>query len=356
MKAPLEIDRIESSRVNGDHVRLRLTGRWLDPAGADEEELLVVEVEGRRHRFPAVRRSEDMSSRLWSATFALPVWAEPSHEGQAALWVGDWVVPVAPPRGGTRPVAPEPSVAPPATVTPEPAVVSGAAGRSESPGEFEPPAEAGPAAPVESEAPRAGPLADLLLKETVAALHAELDQRTADAARMRGALADARSELEARDAMQAALEVTHAELRVELERLTEAVERRRAEFDVRIAEGERDQAEAGRQLVELRAALDERAGQVAQAHEQLAERQWAADLKAVEARRLREELAVASVARSAAESEVVGLRSELERLGTEVAATRERVGAEGGDLGSAHRLLADARALAEQLRGREGAD
>ncbi len=333
VNAPLEIDRIESSRVNADHVRLRLTGRWLDRARTDEEELLVVQVQGRRHRFPGVRRPEDANSELWSTTFTLPVWAEPSHEGQAALWVGDWVVPVAPPREAARPVSSEAEVP-----------LAGS------------PVEAGTASPGESEVPRAGPLADLLLKETVAALHAELDQRTADAARMRGALADARSELEARDAMQAALEVTHAELRVELERLTEAVERRRAEFDARAAEMEHEKAEVGRQLVELEAALDERAGQAAQAHEQLAERQRDADRKAVEAQRLREELAVATVARNAAESEVLGLRAELERLGTELAATRERVGAEGGDLGSAHRLLADARALAEQLRGREGAD
>jgi hypothetical protein len=49
---------------------------------------------------------------------------------------------------------------------------------------------------------------------------------------------------------------------------------------------------------------------------------------------------------------VAGLRAELERLGTELAATRERVGAESGDLGEAQQLLADARALADQLRER----
>jgi hypothetical protein len=67
-----------------------------------------------------------------------------------------------------------------------------------------------------------------------------------------------------------------------------------------------------------------------------------------------EELAAVTVARDAAVSEIAGLRTELERLGTALAATRERVGAEGGDLGSAHRLLADARALAEELRGQGG--
>jgi hypothetical protein len=66
---------------------------------------------------------------------------------------------------------------------------------------------------------------------------------------------------------------------------------------------------------------------------------------------LREELAAVQVARDAALAEVGGLRAELERIGSELTATRERVSAESGDLGEANRLLADARALADQLRG-----
>jgi hypothetical protein len=58
------------------------------------------------------------------------------------------------------------------------------------------------------ETPRSGPLADLLLKETVAALHAELEQRTSETVRLRGALSDAQSELEARTASTDALEAT----------------------------------------------------------------------------------------------------------------------------------------------------
>jgi hypothetical protein len=60
------------------------------------------------------------------------------------------------------------------------------------------------------------------------------------------------------------------------------------------------------------------------------------------------------VARDAAAGEVGGLRGELERLGSELAITRERYSAQGGDLGEAQRLLADARALTEQLRGQSG--
>ena len=66
---------------------------------------------------------------------------------------------------------------------------------------------------------------------------------------------------------------------------------------------------------------------------------------------LREQLAAAQIARDAAISEAGGLRSELERLGAELAVMREQVTAHGGDLGEAQRLLADARALTEQLRG-----
>ena len=39
-------------------MQLRLTGRWLDPAAADQEELLVVQIEGRRHRFPGTREEQ----------------------------------------------------------------------------------------------------------------------------------------------------------------------------------------------------------------------------------------------------------------------------------------------------------
>ena len=63
---------------------------------------------------------------------------------------------------------------------------------------------------------------------------------------------------------------------------------------------------------------------------------------------------MAQVARDAARGESAALQAELHRVGLELAATRERVGAETGDLGEANRLLADARALADQLHGRPG--
>lgn len=333
LQIPLEIDRIESSRVDddADTVCLRISGRWLDPAGASEEELLVVQVDGRRHRFTARRESKSESGSgsagglplSWSASFTLPAWAEPRYDGQAALWLGDAVIPVPPPTGAVAPSAPPAS--PALTLTPTPTTLASEL----------------PSTPSgTSEAPRSGPLSDLLLKETVAALHAELERRTADAARIRGALADAQSDLEARTAMQAALELTHGELRHELERLMGAVERQRSDL-----EGQ------SRRVSELEAAHDERAAEIAELREQLIGAQAIGDRRVAEISRLREGLAGANVSRDAAVGEAAALRAELGRIGTELAVTRERVSAEGGDLGEANRLLADARALTAKLGG-----
>ena len=358
---PLSIDRIESARADADTIRLRLIGRWLDPSRAGEEELLVVQVEGRRHRFAATRDPEAgiTEPHVWSATFSLPAWAEPRYDGQAALWLGSAVIPVAPPRGPRRPEpappAPPPPAPPPPAPTPPPPAPAAPAPAA--------PAPVLPAAALGAhQPPRSGPLADLLLKETVSALHAELEQRTADAARMQGGLADAQSELEARTATQAALEAAQGELRLELERLRASIADRRIELEEQASQAHREReawsskveaerAELGRQLADLAAERDERSGQAAALREQLAAAQAAGEQHVTETARLREDLAAANVARDAAVSEAAGLRAELERIGGELAATRERVGAETGNLGEANRLLADARALADQLRG-----
>lgn len=320
---PLAIDRIQSSRSGAGQLRLRLSGRWLDPQRAGEdEELLVVQVQGRRHRFPPSPddhgdRDADPEPGRWSAIFIVPAWAEPRHEGQAALWLGNAVIAVPPLHGsyGSGQAATA-------------ARAARAAG-----GESHPSPEPLPPMPevqVEDDswvAPgpssaRSGPLADMLLKETVAALHAELEERTADAAHLRGALTDAQSELEARIASQQQLEAMLGELRGELERLVESVQDNRRELE-----------------------------EVAGLRDQLAATRAAADRGAAEAAALREELAAATVSRDAAVSEVAGLRGELGRLGAELATTREQAVSESGDLGEATRLLADARALADELRG-----
>ena len=254
---PLELERVQSSRADAGQLQLRLSGRWLDPqAEAEEdEELLVVNVEGRRHRFPASReeRSDaELAPGRWSASFKIPAWAEPREEGQAALWLGNAVIPVPPLREPVAPSRPGPGAA-------------------------------------RSASPHAGsqPPADPLLADTIAALRAELEQRTADAVEIRAALAHARSELESRSSSDGELEATLSELRD------------------------------------------------------------------AEATTLRGDLAAAHVSREAAASEAAGLRSELERVGSELAVTREQVDTESVHLQDANKLLADARALAEELRAAE---
>ncbi len=196
------------------------------------------------------------------------------------------------------------------------------------------------------ETPRSGPLADLLLRETVGALHSELELRTTEVTRLRGELGDARAELEARAATQTQLESTLGELGSELRRLMTAVEEQRSELDAGKAELAGVRAELSDALAAT-GAHDEklrRAQEEAEAARSRAE-QWTAERTA-----LRTELATSQVAREAALSEVAALQDELRRIGAELAVTRERVNSESGDLGEANRLLADARALAEELR------
>jgi hypothetical protein len=380
---PIAIDRVERVRGQGDDVRLRLSGHWLieDPPSQPDapEALLVIQLQGRRHRFPADRSPAGAAPLpgTWQAEFTVPSWAVPSRRGQAAVWVGTSVIAVGPPGMPPAPVQPpepEAAVPDPAPVSPDPAPVSPdpAAGSPESasPG----PEAAAVSQPGGSPDPppdpgRGGPLASLLLKETVSALHAELERRSTEAGRLRGALADAQSELDSRAARQAGLEAAHGELRHELEQLMAAATRQRQDFEERLA-AVRDELDRAREDVAMAtAARDETEAQLAQAREQAGAelaraREQAAALEqrlrartdaehreAHEAAALREQLASAHISRDAAISEAGGLRAELERLGAELTVMREQVSAHGGDLGDAQRLLADARALTEQLRG-----
>ncbi|MHB1571106.1 MAG: hypothetical protein ACYC0H_18165 [Solirubrobacteraceae bacterium] len=241
------------------------------------------------------------------------------------------------------------------------------------------------------ESGRTGPLAELLFKESVTALHDELEQRAAEEARLRAALATAESQLRARTATQSELESAHGALRHELQELMAAVaaqhqesERRRRELEDELAaavterdralaqlEAERDSAlaqleaereraheqldaertRASRDLSGALETADREAQEAVRLREQLSAAFSAAERHAGDAAALRERLAAATVARDSALGETAGLRAELERLGAELALAQEQVAAHGGDLGEAQRLLADAKALAAQLRG-----
>ncbi len=295
---PLELERVQSSRAEAGELRLRLSGRWVDPKAevAEDEELLVINVEGRRHRFPASRDERSEPERQlgrWSATFKIPTWAEPREEGQAALWLGNAVIPVPPLQESGEATAPRAAV--PRQARPQ----------------------GGPAPGVA--------LSEHPLEDTVAALHAELEQRTSDAVQIRAALANAQSELESRSSRHDQLETTLAELRGELDLLRVAVQ-------------------------EQRDALRERSAEVAELREQVTSAEATAELRDAEATALRGNLAAANVSSEAAVSEAAGLRSELERVGSELGVAREQVDTESGHLEEASRLLADARALAEELR------
>jgi hypothetical protein len=266
---PLELERVQSSRADAGELRLRLSGRWLDEGTevGDDEELLVINVEGRRHRFPVSR--DEQSERepapgRWSASFRIPTWAEPREEGQAALWLGNAVIPVPPTHESREATAVR-------TTAPYP------------------------------------------------------PQRTAGAVQIRAELANAHSELDARSSRHDQLETTLGELRAELDRLREAVQDQRRQ-------------------------LHERSAEVAELREQITAAEAAAELRTAEASALRGDLATASVSRDAAVSEAAGLRSELDRVGSELAVTREQADVESDHLHEANRLLADARALAEELR------
>jgi len=343
------IERVERVRGGGDQVRLRLSGRWPDSDRArhpdGHEPLLVIQLQGRRHRFPANREPAGAAPLpgRWHAEFTIPSWAVPSRPGQAAVWVGDAVVSVGPP--GTSLTDAEPrSVTAAAAASVEPASVAPA-----------------PVPAAESDPGRGGPLADLLFKETVSALHAELERRSTEAAQLRGSLADARSELDARVARQTGLETAHGELRHELEQLMDAVGRQRQDFEERLAAAHEESDHAREQAAMATAAREEAESQLARARERsgsleqtLAGHAEAERRRAQEATGLREQLAAAHVSRDAAISEAGGLRAELDRLGAELTVMREQVSAHGGDLSEAQSLLADARALTEELRGQAG--
>jgi len=325
--SPLEIEDVQHLREAAGEIRLRVSGRWraTTPPSDAESALLVIQIEGRRHRFAPVPDAGPPASGRWTASFVVPGWAEPRREGQAALWIGEAVVPI-PPIGASRRW---PGSGPPAL---------GSAVPADSPGRPDGPEPAGELTAVEptSEPARSGPLADMLLKETVAALHGELESRGVEAAQLRSALAAAQSELQARTESQSALQATLGELRTELRRLTESVDGQRHELDRREAEGAHERADFERRLTELSVARDDQAAELAAVRKELAD--------------ARQELAGAQVARDAARGEAAGLRGELERLGSELTVTREHIDSQSGDLGEASRMLADARALAEQLR------
>ncbi len=318
---------MDTSPLETDKILVHLDGRWPGrPRRTPSFAALVVEVDGRRHRFPelvAPQKGSLVRRTAWGASFALPAWLGPHLAGSAALVVGEDTIPLsaaeeldAPP----TPSAPRPAAQPArkrpepvSDATPnEPAVNEPRGGESpstesravesravESPSGA-PPAVERPAAEESASKPAASD-AVLTGEDAVFALRAELDARASSEAQLRGRLADTQSQLDARSATQERLESAHAELRQELEGLRE-----------RVARGEEERARA---LSEMRA-----------------------------------EITATVVSRDAALSEATALRGELERLTGELAQAREQAGLRDAGVDEAERLLAEARALSASLR------
>jgi chromosome segregation ATPase len=298
---PLAIDRVERSRAKRDQVRLRLIGHWLSgPEGwsaASSEALLVVQLHGQRHRFASTREDPGGEPGLeFTASFTIPDWAVPEQPGQAVLWVGDDVIAVPPPGASIRPESPV-------------SADEGSAGDDQP--RVDTPATAGhvPSDPHqhggEGATGRAGPLAELLFKETVTALRAELEQRTAEAAQLRARLAEAQRESESRGGVDAGLESAHAELRGELRRLMEAVGEQRREFDEQLASA---RAEADRVREELERAHGERDS----ARQELERAHGERDSARGELDRARSQLAPVHEELEQARSELSDVRAQLE--------------------------------------------
>lgn len=93
----LQVESVSSSPLGADRLVVRVEGRWEGRKRPHiDEATLVVENEGRRHRFPAIPQ-EGKPKRVkrhetWSGSFDLPLWLGPRLEGQTSLTLGDETV------------------------------------------------------------------------------------------------------------------------------------------------------------------------------------------------------------------------------------------------------------------------
>lgn len=375
---PLDVDSVECSPLGREKVVIRLTGTWRGRRRApDGRALLVVEADGRRHRFPAIpepRRARVGRPGMWAASFALPAWLEPRLGGQMSLWLGNVAIPLPP----VSFVDAEPGEDPAARPTRPPAP---ARRPRMDPPPPPPPPRAPDVDPSDALAERIGHLQagldeahreadrlrDLLaqrdrsadvavghdpaLDDTVAALRGELQERAASEASLRSTLARAQAELDARSDSHSRMEATYAELRGELEQLTTLVGResaQREEVESRAVVFAAEAAELQQQVEDLRAERDQASAESARAQHELEARESGL---AGQVSALRAQLAESEVSRDAAQNEAQALRTELERLGTQLASHQASLAPDPG-LGEAESLLAEARELTARLTSR----
>jgi hypothetical protein len=115
--AAVGIETVEWSAESGGNLTLRVTGRWRRrrPA-ATGQPTLVIEAEGRRHRFPALPEPPSLAGTgpgVWRLSFTIPGWLAPDL-GRTWLQFGTVIVPlpVAVPAPGEQ--LPAPAEQPPA--------------------------------------------------------------------------------------------------------------------------------------------------------------------------------------------------------------------------------------------------
>lgn len=339
---PLELESVHVDALAGDRVLVRLKGRWRRRSRNPEARaMLIVEVEGRRHRFPAIpqpRRMRLGSPTGWGASFALPAWLRPRLDGHMSLTVGDAIVPVPPLGDGPEPFSDERAQAAEAVIpVPDPDPPDRPAETSPDPRartERDPLTETD-AAELLAEPPAEGDA------DTVAALRAELQERAASEARLRGELAEVKARADARTAGQSRLEATREQLRSELDQLRELVQQQ-----------DQQRSEVESRAMVLAAELADAQQQVQAATAARAEALEERDALEREVTELRSALAVGIVTTDGATAETAALRDELERLGEELAAAREQVELRDDGLDEAEALLTEARELTASLRER----
>jgi hypothetical protein len=377
---PLDVEQIESTPLGRAQIGIRVTGRWRGRARMPEQRaFLVLEVEGRRHRFPAMeepRRSRLHRSNSWGATFALPAWLEPRLPERMSLWVGSHELELPSILVGeseeaemVKPAEQEPGAQEP-LVDGEYLVDDEEVVHDESP-DAVPPAVAEErreqaAAPRPAAPEPAAPAVTAASEAIVGALRAELQQRAGAEAQLRAQLTATKAELDGRAAHQTELETTHEALRSELQELVSLIEEesgRRVELESRAEALAAEAGELHKRVEEANSSRTRLVQQAAKLSDELLQLRGAAeqhDAERVlfEARTaeltgqldaLGRQLAESEVGRESASAEVAALRAELDRLGAELADARGSRGASAG-LSEAQSLLMEARAVTARLR------
>jgi hypothetical protein len=190
--AAVGIESVEWLEAGGGQLTVRVTGRWRRRRGWVEsrgQTMLVVEAEGRRHRFPATPEPPSLSGvapGTWRLSFAVPAELAHSLRGHVWLALGTVTVPLSVPDAAAGPAAdPEPVGTQPIERAPAAAAREAAASPAAEP-EPEPAVRDGEREPAGLEIERAWRRADAAertageLGERISALERALERERAE--------------------------------------------------------------------------------------------------------------------------------------------------------------------------------